>query len=154
MTSRQPKVIWKGIGPQTTARIMRVLKPRLDAAAVVVQESIVNSFGSPPPQPYKRKAGFRQNSTKAWKRAHHSKPGDPPYVQTGHLKRSIGWDTPEGSPHIRRIGTGIGSGKEDPGYGFFLEFGTIFMYARPFIRPGLQRVRALVGAILRGDGAK
>lgn len=151
--TKKPPVIWKGIGPQTTARILKVLKPRLDAAAVVVQESIVNSFGSPPPQPYKTKAGFRQNSTREWKRSHHSAKGDPPYIQTGHLKRSIGWDVPQGMPHVRRIGSGIGSGKENPGYAFFLEFGTIYMYARPFIRPGLARVREQVAGILR-NGAK
>lgn len=150
----KPQVIWKGIGPITTAKILKKLKPRLDAAAVLVQKTIVDSFGSPPPQPYKNKAGFRKNSSKEWKNSFHSAKGEPPFIQTGHLKRSIGWDTPEGMPHIRRIGSGIGSGKTNPGYAFFLEFGTIFMYARPFLRPGLANALPEVRTILNGGGTK
>ena len=62
-------------------------------------------------------------------------------VKTGLNKRSINWDTPRGG--VRRIYT-------ESGYGGFLETGTKFMAARPYMRPGLQDAINRAPTILKG----
>lgn len=61
-----------------------------------------------------------------------SAPGDPPAVDTGRLRQSLG---------VQRIGNGhyrVGTNVE---YAPLLEFGTRQMAARPFMRPAAERVR-------------
>jgi len=127
--------------------VARELDKRLDRVAIFIVNGIVASFGSAPPEP-KRGGGFKRNSSKAWKRAHPSRPYFPPNIQTGHLKRNIGYDTP--SPLVRRIGTGIGN-KQSVGYAMALEFGTRRMLPRPFLRPAMAAAKPYIGRFLRGD---
>jgi len=72
--------------------------------------------------------------------ANRSQAGEIPHVQTGTLKRSIGWEI-EGDEG--RVGAQLGftdEGGEDAGnYAYYLEKGTRTMAARPFLRPGLDR---------------
>lgn len=65
-----------------------------------------------------------------------SKPGDPPTVQTGTLRRSV---------QIDRSGIGalnpsarVGTGRR---YGFWLEFGTRRIKPRPWMRPTYSKTR-------------
>ena len=77
-----------------------------------------------------------------------SQPGKIPHVDTGHLKRNVGWERK--SALIRRIGSGIGS-KASVGYAAWLEFGTVKMAARPWLRPGLKRNKRSLRKILSAD---
>jgi hypothetical protein len=76
-----------------------------------------------------------------------SRPGEPPHVLTGHLRRNIAWDQP--GKLSRRIGLGIGNA-EAVNYGIFLEFGTRphavtiprgrEMFVQRKTRKGVQRI--------------
>lgn len=61
-----------------------------------------------------------------------SLPGEPPAVQTGHLRRSVTTVIEEQGDTIRaKVGP-------QADYGRHLEFGTSRMAARPFLRPALD----------------
>ena len=113
------------------------IQKNLDRAAITLQNDIKSSFGS------SGVTGTKSGATKEQRAANRSKPWGPPNVDTGHLKRNIGFDRPIGRPLIRRIGTGIGN-KESVGYAVWLEFGTRFMLPRPYLRPALHRNRAKI----------
>ncbi len=59
-----------------------------------------------------------------------SLPGDPPTVQTGTLRRSVQVDRSE--IEARNPKAAMGTGRR---YGFYLEFGTRRVEARPWMRP-------------------
>jgi HK97 gp10 family phage protein len=61
-----------------------------------------------------------------------SSPGEPPGVDTGTLRNSIGW-VAQGA-EARRIQDGVE-------YGVYLEFGTENMRPRPFMGPAFERKR-------------
>ena len=63
-----------------------------------------------------------------------------PY-KTGNNRKNIDWDAPRGG--VRRIGP-------TSGYGGFLEVGTRYMAARPYIRPALEDVKRRAATILKG----
>jgi len=75
----------------------------------------------------------------------HSKPWEPPYVQTGHLRNSIGYEVAgkQRGFYKRRIGTGI-KGGNDTSYAICLEFGTRNMLPRPYMRPSMYETRDMV----------
>lgn len=62
-----------------------------------------------------------------------SAPGEAPAVQTGYLKGSQFVEMDTDTTAI------VGVGAE---YGIHLEFGTVKMMARPFLRPAAEKVRA------------
>lgn len=70
----------------------------------------------------------------------HSRPGNPPYLQTGHLRRSITYEV-EGL--VGRVGSGLP-------YGRALELGTRKMKARPFILPNFMRNQATLRSVIEG----
>jgi len=72
-----------------------------------------------------------------------SAPGSPPNVETGTLRRSI--DSTRPMRFAGTVFTRVGTNTE---YGPFLEYGTQKMAARPFMRPGLERFRPELVAIL------
>lgn len=133
------KLDWHG--KEYRQRVRRTVSQNLDAAAITLADGIVGSFGS------SGVTGTRSGATKAQRGANRSKPGGPPNVDTGHLKRNVGYDTPTGKPLVRRVGTGIG-GKESVGYAMWLEFGTRKMEPRPFLRPMLLRMRTRIRGLL------
>lgn len=136
------KVIWSGTAAMAKAE--KELQQRLDKAAIMVVNEVVSSFGNPPPEP-DSKGGFKKNSSKAWKRRHHSAPGEPPFRQTSTLARSITFDRP--SKFRRRVGSTLkGEGGSPHSYAYYLELGTEKMKARPYLRPAVYRLR---GTILR-----
>ena len=58
-----------------------------------------------------------------------SRPGEPPHVQTGTLRRSIRATRRKFARWV--VGAGVA-------YGTHLEFGTVRMAARPWLRPALR----------------
>ncbi len=81
-----------------------------------------------------------------------SKPGEVPHVETGTLKRSIGFEIIKSIGfrvgHEGHVGARLGfKDKENPTgadaatYGKFLELGTRKMAARPYLRPALRKSR-------------
>lgn len=105
----------------------------LNMAAITLTNAITNSFGS------SGVTGTRGGATKKDRATNRSMPWGPPNVDTEHLKRNIGYDTPVGSPFTRRVGTSIGN-KQSVGYAMWLEFGTRKMLPRPFLRPMLYKM--------------
>ena len=120
---------------------------RLDTAAIMVVNDVVKSFGNPPAEP-DGKRGFKKNSSKSWKRKHHSIPGQPPFVQTGHLRRSITFDAPD--KLTRRVGSTLKPEQEGGhSYAYYLEVGTAKMQARPYLRPAVLRNKKKILEIVR-----
>jgi hypothetical protein len=136
---------WRGSNSGQVKRLVAELEKRLTVIALEYQRAVVVSFPSPPKEP-DGKGGFKKNSSKKWKRKHRSAPGGVPFVQTGHLRRSVAMDKP--SPLIRRVGLGIGN-KKMVNYGWWLEFGTRRMAPRPFMRPMLNRMRTWMMSVLK-----
>lgn len=58
--------------------------------------------------------------------------GDPPATDTGRLRNSIMFE---------KLGDLTAAVKTDVEYGTYLEYGTINMAARPFLRPAVERIR-------------
>jgi len=94
---------WEWRGADLTKKIARGFHQNMKRAAIFLNGDIVLSLqGSSP-----------------------SEAGEPPGLVTGTLSRSIGYQIiGKGLKTIARIGSGIG-GKDDPGYGIHLEFGTM-----------------------------
>ena len=73
-----------------------------------------------------------------------SAPGEPPAVATGELRQSVKIEVgEENKRHVAIIGT-------DEKHGKPLEFGTIHMAARPWLRPSFEKVHDKIKAILGG----
>lgn len=151
ITSALGRIVWRGkqIMDQVEARVQQ----NMDKAAILLQGEIVRSFGSPSAMPegaLKRTYGgdFRKLKAKEWRGMQHSAPGEPPYVQTGMLRRSIAWAAP--SKLIRLVGSALrpqgGSGSHS--YAWYLEYGTSKMAARPYLLPALRRLRAQLFKII------
>ena len=68
----------------------------------------------------------------------HSSPGDPPFRQTGQLRRSIARERVGAE---ERVGSNIK-------YARFLELGTLNMSPRPFLRPAVIRNRRKIANII------
>ncbi len=87
------------------------------------------------------------NANKAQREANRSTPGEPPHVQTGTLKRSIGFEIvnkftgDEGHIGARLGFKASGSKISSSTYGKWLEIGTRLMAARPHLRPALIKSR-------------
>lgn len=109
------RINWKGKALVNKAR--QSAEKNLDKAAEIVRSDIVSKFPG----------GSVGN---------HAQPGGIPHVQTGHLKRNVNWKRK--GPLRRAIGTGIGS-SSSVGYAAALEFGSIRVTARPYLRPALRR---------------
>lgn len=77
----------------------------------------------------------------------HSAPGNPPFKQSGHLRRMIMWELATvgtgGPAVVGRVGTNLK-------YGRYLELGTRRMRRRPFIVATLRRYESEIRSILIG----
>ena len=77
-----------------------------------------------------------------------SAPGQPPHIRTGTLARSIEQETfRRGSDLIGRVGTNLN-------YGKFLEYGTVKMAPRPYLRPALASQRRTIVHELKVAGRR
>ena len=99
----------------------------LDAAAQVIVNDIVQSFGTSPP-------GIEYGSHVA------SQPGFPPNVDTGALRGSMHWQ--RGDDLERFIRDGVE-------YGEYLELG-VGMETRPFLAPAMRRFAKRAPAYFAG----
>jgi len=83
---------------------------------------------------------FRSKGEERDKAGNISRPGEVPRVQTGTLKRAVTHEVHKVLP-ISRVGTA------NTGYAPFLEFGTMHMSPRPFMRPALHRAALAIQAL-------
>ena len=105
-----------------------------------MESDIKRSFGSSGAK--FTKSGDRRYATKTERHGNRSKPGEPPHVDTGTLRRSITHQVVRtGGPTfaVCRVGSNIE-------YSKWLELGTSRMAARPFLRPSLARMLARIRA--------
>jgi hypothetical protein len=130
-------LVWRG--QAFMAAVEKKVKANLDSAAIMVVNDIVGSFGS-------------GTGTYGKGPVQRSKEGEPPYVQTGDLKRSISFDAP--SALVRRVGSRMKPGdKDNPNsgkhtYAWYLEMGTAYMGERPYLMPAVRRNRSKVLAMI------
>jgi phage gpG-like protein len=123
---------WHGNACQK--RLAAELKRRLQAAAMVVQSHATQLIGVE--SAARRGKGKRRKLIYG---ANPSKPGEPPHKQTGRLLGSI---TREVHDTYARVGTNVK-------YGRWLELGTRFMAARPWLRRALAEKTAEIKAIFQ-----
>lgn len=69
-----------------------------------------------------------------------SAPGDPPTVRTGRLRRGIQMARPNRNRAATRVGWRIGINVK---YAPYLEFGTMSIKPRPFVKPVLKKMQTL-----------
>lgn len=108
---------------RTRAAAQRLAQQRAALVAQELRNEIVEQLS----QPGRGREYRRGNVTH---RA--SAPGDPPAVDTGRLRGSIG---------VQRIGDGHYRVGTNVDYAPLLEFGRRNQKARPFLRPALEKVR-------------
>lgn len=118
-------VRWRG--KAVSAKVKRGMGKNILVAAEMLASDIRRSFPASGQSNTRSGGGDQKNP---------SHPGGIPHVQTGHLKRNIGVERRGISS--ARVGTGIG-GKDSVGYALWLEKGTRYMAARPFLVPALKR---------------
>lgn len=111
------------LGPQARAR-----------ASQIVRKTAYDIVGRAQADMSRAKSGRMYGAHRA------SAPGESPAVDTGALKASIAveMDTP-----VRAI---VNVGAE---YGLYLELGTRWMAARPFLRPAVQALRQAFAQAMR-----
>jgi HK97 gp10 family phage protein len=122
-------------GDKVTNKFQRQVRRNVTDACLVVESTAKGLMGR----------GGRTESGEAGEKAqkinsYHSKPGEPPRVQTGTLRRSITHEIHPILP-IGRVGTNVK-------YGKFLEFGTRRMAPRPWLRLALAKSRDKIKRIM------
>lgn len=128
-------------GDRARALVLAEAARRLKAAAIAVsnQAKVLISIAGT--------GGGGRNAKGQFKRVYGSNPsapGEPPHKQTGHLRRGV---TYEVVGLVARVGTNIK-------YGLYLELGTRFMKARPWLKRALAEANGAVLRALRGNGGK
>ena len=113
-------------------QVERERKNALKKAALVVVRSVKESFGGTD----------IIGATKAEREADRSKPGEPPHVQTGFLKKNIAFE-------LIGSDTAIVGANEAVKYAYWLEYGTSKMEARPYLRPAVIRERKKILKIFK-----
>lgn len=123
MPSGEVKITWRG--GQLTRHLKKMIKPRLQRVGSELRNHVV-----------------RKVSEGKTRIDGPSKPGEPPHIDTGGLRKSIFWELLEDGLSVR-VGTTVD-------YGLFLEEGTSKMAPRPYLRPSLIEMQARIKAILVG----
>lgn len=109
-------------------------------ACGIIQKDIMESMRDTPTQ----SVGYHTYNKKE---LHYpSLPNNPPAVDSGDLRRSITFTVKTEENKV--IGR-VGSTKNDPPYGAYLEFGTSRMIQRPWLRPALERNREVIKEHIR-----
>lgn len=119
---------------------------RVKAASIYLSSQVKSEISQPGTlryHPLSKKTGLALKSQKTIYNFTHSRPGNPPYKQTGALRASIAWEVDPG-----RIVGRVGSGIKRPAYPLYLELGTRRMKARPYLRPALAVNRTTLLQIL------
>lgn len=145
----------KWYAPNLLKQVGSEVAARMDRAAITMVNDVVRSFGAPQALPegfnlYNQRG--KKVTAKRFRMKQHSMPGEPPYVQTGHLRRSIHFDRP--APMERRVGSSMRPGdKDNPdstkhSYAWYLEKGTTRMRPRPYLMASLRRMRSTIFRII------
>jgi phage gpG-like protein len=144
------KFTWNG--PKFLAMLRAEMKRRVSACTIAVQnraKELLNVDGADPPAKPKGRMNYG---------ARRSKPGEPPYKQTGRLQSSVAHEVQDtGMGPVGRVGTNLP-------YGRALELGAkatrskIFgkptrpylwvLLARPWLRRALKDMRGFIRAVL------
>lgn len=109
---------WRG--KEFTDVVRKNTERLLRRSAVVLQREMKTTLSHPGHGIHHPGASYRSSAE-----------GDPPTVQTGHLRRSIQIDLGTARFHSRNPHIAVGTRVD---YGFFLEYGTIHMLPRPWLR--------------------
>lgn len=115
-------------------KILAEMRKRVTAGVTklgnATEEYIKRSFRSGPQILVAKRGGKTRGANKKERRAFaRGKGGEPPFIQTGRLRRSITNEIiQEAEEVLLRVGTNVK-------YAAHLEFGTKKMAARPFLRP-------------------
>jgi HK97 gp10 family phage protein len=147
MSNAGYRLVWNA--DKVLKNIDQKLGRNLDAVGVMLQRKVVESFGSPSALPEGGAVNGRGKkiSAKKWRQGQHSKPGDPPFVQTGTLRRSITYER----DGLRKLLVGSSlkpQGGSEHSYAFWLEMGGSVRAAHPFLRPALRNNKAAILSIL------
>ena len=148
------------LSTKTTWRIGEVIKRvnegiggNLDRVGVFLQRYVVNSFGSPaaPGEDGPTTPTGKKNTAKRFRQAQHSKAGEPPFVQTGTLRRSIAFHR-EGNT-VLLIGSSLKPQGNEHSYAWLLEMGSpsgLHPAARPYLRPAVRNNKDLIRKMIAG----
>ena len=127
----------------------------LKKAALVVVRSVKENFGDAAEAlgPLRNTRGRFRAPTAAERQANPSKPGEPPHIDTGTLKKSISYELIANDEE--HVGPALGFNSQETGepadhYGYWLEVGTPNMAARPYLKPALAREQQKILKIFRG----
>lgn len=96
---------WRG--DQYQAAFRRVLAARMSTACIYLSREIKADISQPGTLRYFTKPGARSGRQKTVYNFTHSLPGNPPYKQTGHLRRSITWELAGPSGLTGRVGSNL-----------------------------------------------
>lgn len=121
------RVEWKG--PKVLRQLEAGMGRKLDQAAELLRSQVVRAL---------RKNQSTSGRGKSLA-THRSKPGEIPYVDSGHLSKSIFWR--RSGKLTRQVGTPVL-------YGLFLQIGTRFMKPRPWLDVILKQNQSKIKAIL------
>lgn len=121
-------------GPKRLAEVEAELGRRITACAIVVTQRARRLIGTEGAST----APGRTRGTKLRYGTNPSTPGNPPHKQTGRLLASVAYEVVK---LVGRAGTNVL-------YGRWLELGTRWMRARPWLRRALAESRAKMRAIL------
>ena len=129
---------WTWKGGDLTKKLHKGMVRNMNAAANKVKNNIVMSF-----------IGTGDTNSISGGGGAPAPAGGPPGVQTGHLKGSINFEVKQRGPLkiTGTVGTGIGNA-DSTGYAVYLEYGTMNMPARPFLRPRLTKDKAMIARTL------
>lgn len=116
---------------------------RVKAAAIFLSAQVKADISQPGTLRYHplSKKGVRSKSQKTVYNFTHSRPGNPPFKQSGNLRQSVGY---EALGLVARVGSAI----KKPRYPYFLEMGTRRMAARPYLRRALVNYRPQLVALI------
>lgn len=120
----------------------------IEMAAIHLVGELKSSVDRPSIMPAKTRKKERERRLREARAANEtirvSKPGEPPRKREGTLHDNITYEMV--GPTTARVGTSLD-------YGYWLEWGTVKMAARPWLRPGLaanaKRIKDIVVAYLR-----
>jgi len=110
----------------------------LDRIGVFIQAKVVDSFG----------AGGAPGSG-GTKGQVHSQPGEPPFVQTGTLRRSIIYKREGTTLHV---GSSLQPQNSEHSYAWYMEYGTPLgmIAARPYLRPAVRNNKDMIKKMIAG----
>lgn len=141
------KVNWHG--NQVVKGMQAQARRNVAAAAIRLKSRIQTEISQAGTLRYhpSTKRGKTSKSFKTIYNFTHSAPGNPPYKQTGHLRRSIAWEVVSIGVAAATVTGRVGTNLK---YGRYLELGTKRMKRRPYIVITLRRNEAEIRAILIG----